>query len=75
MNRQEIKHIIARYLNETVPLRESIELAEQALVEYEKLLQPCIIIGSEYPEGYCTIHESDANSIYSDKCDAAKSGE
>lgn len=71
MNRQEIKHIIARYLNETVPLRESIELAEQALVQYEKLLQTCNIVAAEYPEGYCTVHESGSNSIYSDKCDAA----
>lgn len=75
MNRQEIKHIIANYLNETMPLREALGKAEMALVEYEKLLQPCEIVAADYPEGYCTVHESDANSMYSDKCDAAKGAE
>lgn len=76
MNRQEIKHILTNhYVGQGYAIKGALVSAEAALVEYEKMLQPCIIIGAEYPEGYCTVHESDADSSYSDKCDAAKSVE
>ena len=76
MNRQEIKHILTAYHNmdRSMELRDAIKQAEKDLVEYEQLLQPCNIVSAEYPEGYCTVHESSSGSMYSGKCDAAMSG-
>lgn len=71
MNRQEIKHIIANHLNETLPLREALAQAERELFEYEALLAPCNIVAAEYPEGWCKTHQSDAASKYSERCEAA----
>lgn len=73
MNRQEIKHILTAYHNmdRSMELRDAIKQAEKDLVEYEELLKPCEIVAAEYPEGYCTVHQSDASSAYADKCDDA----